>query len=65
MRTIKEEAVDLSDDEDYPHAYQQIGRFLEEVYMRQRVHSSWKYLTPAEFEAVGLSQRRLDSQVPL
>jgi transposase InsO family protein len=51
MRTIKEEEVDLSDYEDYHHAYQQIGQFLEDVYMRKRVHSSLNYLTPAEFEA--------------
>ena len=51
MRTIKEEEVDLSDYEDYHHAYRQIGQFLEDVYMRKRVHSSLNYLTPAEFEA--------------
>lgn len=51
MRTIKEEEVDLSDYEDYHHAYQQIGRFLDDVYMHKRVHSSLKYLTPTEFEA--------------
>ena len=51
MRTIKEEEVDLSDYQDYHDAYRQIGRFLEDVYMRKRVHSSLKYLTPAEFEA--------------
>jgi putative transposase len=51
MRTIKEEEVDLSDNEDYHHAYRQIGQFLENVYMRNRVHSSLMYLTPAEFEA--------------
>jgi transposase InsO family protein len=51
MRTIKEEEVDLSDYEDYEQAYHQIGRFLEDVYMRKRVHSSLNYLTPAEFEA--------------
>jgi putative transposase len=50
MRTIKEEEVDLSDYQDYHHAYQQIGQFLEDVYMRKRVHSSLNYLTPAEFE---------------
>jgi len=51
MRTIKEEEVDLSDYQDYHHAHQQIGQFLEHVYMRKRVHSSLNYLTPAEFEA--------------
>ena len=64
MRTIKEEEVDLSDYEDYHHAYRQIGQFLEDVYMRKRVHSSLKYLTPAEFEAAWLSKQKLDSQVP-
>lgn len=52
MRTIKEEEVDLSDYEDYHHAYQQIGQFLDDVYMRKRVHSSLNYLTPTEFEAL-------------
>ena len=64
MRTIKEEEVDLSDYEDYHHAYQQIGQFLEDVYMRKRVHSSLKYLTPVEFEVAWLSKHKLDSQVP-
>jgi len=40
IRTIKEEAVDLSDHEDFRDAYSQIARFLEDVYMRQRIHSS-------------------------
>jgi len=65
MRTIKEEEVDLSDYEDYHHAYQQIGQFLDDVYMRKRVHSSLKYLPPAEFEAAWLSKQKLDSQAPL
>ncbi len=51
MRTIKkEEEVDLSDSEDYYDALRQIGRFLDEVYMDKRIHSSLGYLTPAEFE---------------
>lgn len=50
MRTIKEEEVDLSDYEDYHDAYRQIGQFLEDVYMRKRVHSRLGYLTPVEFE---------------
>lgn len=64
MRTIKEEEVDLSDYQDYYDAYQQIGRFLEEVYMHKRVHSSLRYLTPAQFETQWLSAT-LDSKVPL
>jgi transposase InsO family protein len=64
MRTIKEEEVDLSEYEDYHHAYQQIGQFLDDVYMRKRVHSSLRYLTPVEFESQWLSAT-LDSQLPL
>lgn len=50
MRTIKEEEVDLSEYEDYTDAVRQLGRFLDEVYMHKRIHSSLGYLTPAEFE---------------
>lgn len=50
IRTIKEEEVDLSEYIDYNDAYQQIGRFLDDVYQRKRIHSSLGYLTPAEFE---------------
>jgi putative transposase len=51
MRTIKEEEVELSEYEDYADAMRQIGRFLDEVYMQKRIHSSLGYLTPAEFES--------------
>lgn len=50
MRTIKEEEVDLSDYRNFADAQRQIKRFLEEVYMTKRIHSSLGYLTPAEFE---------------
>jgi len=50
IRTIKEEEVDLSEYINYNDAYQQIGRFLGEVYQHKRIHSSLGYLTPAEFE---------------
>jgi putative transposase len=51
MRTIKEEEVDLSDYDDFADAYEQIGRFIDDVYQTKRIHSSLGYLTPAEFEA--------------
>ena len=51
IRTIKEEEVDLSDYQDYSDAYRQLGRFIDDVYNRKRIHSSLGYLTPAEFEA--------------
>lgn len=51
IRTIKEEEVDLSEYIDYNDAHRQLGRFLDDVYMHKRIHSSLGYLTPAEFEA--------------
>jgi transposase InsO family protein len=51
IRTIKEEEVDLTEYEDFHDARRQLGRFLEDVYQRKRIHSSLGYLTPAEFEA--------------
>ncbi len=50
VRTIKEEEVDLSEYECYNDAVFQLGRFLNDVYMHKRIHSSLGYLTPAEFE---------------
>jgi putative transposase len=50
MRTIKEEEVDLSEYADYADAYEQIGCFIDHVYLTKRIHSSLGYLTPAEFE---------------
>ena len=51
MRTIKEEEVDLSEYEDFGDALRGLGRFLDEVYNRKRIHSSLGYLTPAEYAA--------------
>ncbi len=51
MRTIKEEEVDLSEYRNFTEAYSQIKRFLEDVYMKKRIHSSIGYLTPIEFES--------------
>lgn len=51
MRTFKEEHVDYSDYRDFEDAQQQIGQWIEHIYMTQRIHSALDYLTPAEFEA--------------
>ena len=45
IRTIKEEEVELSDYQDYHDAYDQIGRFLDNVCRHKRIHSSLGYLT--------------------
>ena len=50
MRTIKEEEVDLSKYRNFTEAYEQIEQFLENVYMKKRIHSSLDYLTPDEYE---------------
>jgi putative transposase len=36
MRTMKEEEIDLSEYENYADVVRQVGRFLDEVYMRQQ-----------------------------
>jgi putative transposase len=63
IRTIKEEEVDLSDYHDYADAYRHIGRFLDEVYMHKRIHSSLGYLTPVEFEGQWLSKQFSSGEV--
>jgi transposase InsO family protein len=44
------EEVDLSEYRDFADAYRQLGRFLDDVYDRKRIHSSLGYLNPTEFE---------------
>jgi transposase InsO family protein len=56
MRTIKEEEVDLTEYEDFADAYAHLGRFLDDVDQRKRIHSALGYLTPREFEAAWCSE---------
>jgi putative transposase len=64
MRTIKEEEVDLSEYEDFSDALRGLGRFLDDVYNRKRIHSSLGYLTPAEFEQQWISMQRSQESIP-
>ncbi len=50
---------------DYHNACRQLGRFLDDVYMHKRIHSSLGYLTPAEFEAQWLEEHTLILEVEL
>jgi len=55
FRTLKEEEVYLHDYETFEEAEASIGRFIEEVYNRKRLHSSLGYRPPCEFEELTLA----------
>jgi putative transposase len=50
MKTLKHEEVDGRAYRDAEDARHQIGRFIDEVYNRQRLHSALDYRTPEEYE---------------
>jgi putative transposase len=59
FRTLKMEQVYLTEYLDFDDAYRQIGRFLEQVYNRKRLHSALGYVPPIEFEAtLGMTEDR-------
>jgi len=64
MRTIKEEEVQLTEYHDYADARRQLGRFLDRVYNRKRIHSALGYLTPAEFETQWRAHGRGSQALP-
>src|SRR5689334_2522946 len=61
IRTIKEEEVALNEYHDFADAQRQLGRSLNEVYGKKRIHAALGSLTPAEFEATS----RADQAQPL
>jgi putative transposase len=63
MRTLKQEEVDGRAYRDASEARGSIGRFIDEVYNRQRLHSALAYLSPAEFEAT-LRSRPIAAMAP-
>lgn len=50
MKTLKQEEVDGSAYRDLAEARAGLGRFIETVYNRQRLHSALDYLSPEEYE---------------
>ena len=46
--TIKLDEVDMTEYADYADALRQLGRFIDTIYNKKRIHSSLGYLTPVE-----------------
>jgi transposase InsO family protein len=59
MKTLKTEEVDGSAYRDLADARARVGRFIEDVYNRTRLHSALDYRSPMEFE-----QDRLWTAIP-
>jgi putative transposase len=62
--TIKLDEVDLSEYADFQDALRQLGRFIDTVYNKKRIHSSLGYLTPLEFELLWRMQQRQNQNTP-
>ena len=50
FKTLKYEEVYLNEYEKFEDAMENIGRFIEDVYNAERMHSALGYLSPIEFE---------------
>ena len=50
FKTLKHEEVNLTEYRNLEEAVASIGRFIEQVYNRERLHSALGYLSPVEFE---------------
>jgi putative transposase len=56
--TIKLDEVEMTEYADYQDALRQLGRFIDTIYNKKRIHSSLGYLTPVEFEQQWRMQQR-------
>ncbi len=61
MKTLKAEEVDAAQYRDLDDARNAIGRFIDHVYNRQRLHSALQYRPPEEFELIHNPVDRLAS----
>ena len=57
IRTLREEELSLTEYTDFADAYRQIGKFIQDVYNRRRMHSSLGYMTPREYEQMWREQQ--------
>jgi putative transposase len=62
MKTLKYEEVYRTEYSDFNDAQRRIGRFIESVYNRDRLHSALGYSTPVEFERSLRSQTELSGE---
>ncbi len=65
MKTLKAEEVDGRAYRDLADAEASIGRFIEDIYNRQRLHSALDYRPPMEFEDVQARVLRQSLAAPL
>jgi len=61
MKTLKYEEVYRSEYRDLAEARSSIGRFLERIYNRKRLHSALGYVPPVEFEAHLAAQKNKEA----
>ena len=64
MKTLKSEEIDGRDYRDLADAQASIGRFIEVIYNRQRLHSALAYRPPMEFEQAQTDLARGDVPAP-
>jgi transposase InsO family protein len=50
--TLKKEEVYLEEYHSFEHAKERIGRYIDDMYNRRRLHSKLGYASPEEFEAM-------------
>jgi putative transposase len=50
VRTIREEHIALTEYEGYADADRQLGRSLDDIHQRKRIHSALGYVTPLELK---------------
>jgi transposase InsO family protein len=65
MRTLKTEQVDGTLYRDLAHARADIGRFIDQVYNVQRLHTALDYRSPVQFEQLHRGPLQLSSNKPV